>query len=489
MKPSIRLLDDQLIQRVLGEAFALLITPGIQVGSAEARELLGSSGAVVEGERVRIAEGLAQKCLNTVPRKFALHARSGAAAVHYGGDAVHFDPGSSCVNFLDGDTRTRRPAETRDLVLLTQLADVLPQFDAQSTAVVCSDVPEQVADLYRLYIVLAHSNKPVVTGAFSAETVQGMLELLALDAGSAAALRSTPRAVFDVCPSPPLNWTSFAAHNMVHLARAGVPAQIVSMPMAGATAPVTLIGSVTQHAAESIAGIVIHQLAAAGAPVVWGGAPSILDMSSGIAPVGAMETVMLNLACAEVGKHLGLPTHGYLVASDAKLLDAQAGAESGTSAILGALAGINMISGAGMLESLACHSAEKLVLDAELIASARRLIKGVETPTATLATEMFVSVPEEGFLAARETRALFRTEHHLPSPVIDRGNYREGGVSDVFCRAHDAITQLLASYARPALSNSMLDGFAELLTRQGARFGVAFTPPALEAAAAFRPSY
>jgi trimethylamine--corrinoid protein Co-methyltransferase len=488
VRPAIRLLEDSLIERVLCEAFELLNHPGIQVGCAEARDLLASSGAMVEGERVRIPEYLAQRCLATAPREFALYDREGSPGVRYGADAVHFDPGSSCVNFLDGDTRIRRPAETRDLILLTQLAEVLPQFDAQSTAVVCSDVPECVADLYRLYVVLAHSNKPVVTGAFSAETLQGMLDLLALDAGTRDALRARPRAVFDVCPSPPLQWTNFAAHNMLQLARAGVPAQIVSMPMAGATAPVTLIGSVTQHAAEVIGGIVIHQLAAAGAPVVWGGAPSILDMSSGIAPVGAIETVMLNLACAQVGKYFGLPTHGYLVASDAKLLDAQAGAESGTSAILGALAGLNMISGAGMMDSLACHSAEKLVLDAELIASARRLLRGIETPTATLATGMFASLPREGFLASRETRALFRTEFHLPSAVIDRDNYQEGAVSDIFSRAHDAIPQLLASYSRPVLSSGLTASFVQLLQRQAAKSGVTFTPPAFEPAAACHPA-
>src|SRR5438094_6541452 len=112
-----------------------------------------------------------------------------------------------------------------------------------------------------------------------------------------------PRAVFDVCPSPPLNWSEFASQNMVELARAGVPAEIVSMPMAGATAPVTLAGSVVQHAAECISGITIHQLAAPGAPIVWGGAPAIFDMRTGTTPMGAIETVMLDLACSQVGKH------------------------------------------------------------------------------------------------------------------------------------------------------------------------------------------
>ena len=130
-----------------------------------------------------------------------------------------------------------------------------------------------------------------------------------------------------------------------------------------------------QHAAESLAGIVIHQLAAPGAPLVWGGAPAIFDMRTGSAPMGAVETAMLDAGYAAVGKHLGLPTHGYLGGSDSKLVDAQSGSEAATGFLIGALAGINMISGAGMLDSLNCMSVEKLVLDAEAIASAQRLTR------------------------------------------------------------------------------------------------------------------
>ena len=137
------------------------------------------------------------------------------------------------------------------------------------------------------------------------------------------------------------------------------------------------MGSITQHAAESLAGIVIHQAAKPGAPIVWGGAPAIFDMRKGGTPFGAIETAMINAACAQVGKALNLPTHGYLGASDSKLVDAQSGMESSITAMLGALAGINMISGAGMLDFLACQSPEKLVLDAEVISCAKRLLEGI----------------------------------------------------------------------------------------------------------------
>ena len=149
---------------------------------------------------------------------------------------------------------------------------------------------------------------------------------------------------------------------------------------------------------------------------MWGGAPAIFDMRRGTTPMGAMETAMIDVSYTQVGKCLGLPTHTYLGASDAKLVDAQAGLESGMGVLIGALAGINMISGAGMLDFLACFSLEKLVIDAEAIAMAQRLLKGVQVQTETLATELFAGIEFKGeFLKQKATRQLFPIEQHMPS--------------------------------------------------------------------------
>ncbi|MGB8595611.1 MAG: trimethylamine methyltransferase family protein [Candidatus Sulfotelmatobacter sp.] len=478
MRPRIQLLTPELIGRILCEAFELLMSPGVRVGSAPVVELLRSAGVEVNDGVARVPEQLVRNCMASAPRDFNLYNRSGEKAVHYGGDDVHFDPGSCCVQMLDPDTLEARPSETRDLVRLIQVTESLPQFAAQSTAVVCNDAPSAIGDLYRLLVVLQHSDKPVVTGSFSAAGLQGMIDLLAADSGSRDNLRKKPRAVFDVCPSPPLNWSEFGSHNLLELARAGVPAEIVSMPLAGGTAPVTLVGSVTQHAAEVLAGITLHQLAGPGSPVVWGGAPAIFDMRTGGAPMGAVETAMLNMACAEVGKHLGLPTHGYLVATDSKFVDAQAGAESARSAMLGALTGINMISGAGMLESLACHSVEKLVIDAESIASAYRLVRGVETRGATLATAMFAQTGLSGeFLKLKETRTLFRQEQHLPSPVIDRSARGSEPPSDAFTRARARVNELVSQYQKPSFPEDVLRKYQSIVEREADRAGVASALP------------
>jgi trimethylamine--corrinoid protein Co-methyltransferase len=453
MRPKLELLDKPLIERILDEAFQLIEDPGVRV-APYVEDLLRAAGITVKEGVAHIPEVLARRLLDLAPRGFCLYDRLGKPAVHYNGDTVHFDPGSSCLNILDPETQQARPALTTDLVRLVKVAEMLPQFAAQSTAMVCNDVPPEIGDWYRLFLVLWYSEKPVVTGAFSAQSLRTLIDLLAIESGGRDNLRRQPRAIFDVCPSPPLNWSEFASQNLVDLARAGVPAEIVSMPLAGATAPVTLVGSVVQHAAECISGITIQQLAQPGAPIVWGGAPAIFDMRAGKTPMGAIETAMLDLACSQVGKHLGLPTHAYLVTGDGRLVDAQVEMESGISAVLGALAGINMISGAGMLDFLACHSIEKLVIDAEAIASAQRLIEGIQPRGISLALDMFAQTGLQGdFLKLKETRSLFRQEQHFPSAVIDRGlPTADGSSPDILQRARCRVDEMVCTYERHPLS-------------------------------------
>lgn len=480
MRRNLELLDAATLDRVLGEAFALIGETGVRVQSREALDLLAGAGAHVDGEVARIPEALARQALASAPKEFFLYDRKGNVAVRYAGDAVHFDPGSCGVHVLDAETQEHRPSVSDDLVRIVQVAEMLPQFAAQSTAVVCGDVPKEMGDLYRLFLVLLYSDKPVVTGAFSAQGARAMMALLAADSGGAESLRARPRAVFDVCPSPPLCWTEFAAQNLIDLARAWVPAQLVSMPLAGATAPVTLLGSIVQHAAETISGVVINQVAQPGAPVVWGGAPAIFDMRTGTTPMGAVETAMLDIGYVQVGKRLGLPTHAYLGASDAKIVDAQAGLESGLTAVLGALAGINMISGAGMLDFLACFSAEKLVVDAEAIAMAHRLLDGIQARTEPLATDAFARLGLKGdFLKLPETRRLFRLEQMLPSPVVDRGSLRawhEAGSPDTFARARERVRGLLAAYTRPDLDPDVERELFAIVRSEAERFGLEHLP-------------
>jgi trimethylamine--corrinoid protein Co-methyltransferase len=452
MRPRIQILSSETIERVVAEAYELLSDPGVRVHSGRAMQLLAEHDADVdfEAQVARIPFDLARRAVKTAPSSFYLYDADGRSVVHYGSDDVHFDPGSAAIEILDyGAQRSRAPV-TDDFVRFAKLADGLDALDAIATSLVCADVPQEISDLYRLYLALLYTDKPVITGAFAVETWGVMKDLLVAVTGTEEALAEKPRAVFDVCPSPPLLWSEITCENLMDCARYQVPAELVSMPLAGATGPATLLGAVVQHTAENLSGVTIHQLVNPGAPIIWGGSPAAFDMRTGTTPMSAIETVMIDCSYAEVGKALGLPTHAYLGMSDAKTVDAQCGFESGISATLGALMGINMISGPGMLDFESCFSLEKLVVDAEIVGMAKRLVAGVVERESPIALEIIRQVGHAGnFLSTPHTRRWFREELFIPSSVVDRDfrrNWETGGSLSVTERAHRRAEEVVAAY-------------------------------------------
>jgi trimethylamine--corrinoid protein Co-methyltransferase len=448
---------------VVSEAYELLSDPGVRVHSERALALLADHGASVDEQArvARIPAALAERAVETAPTSFYLYNSDGEPVIHYGGDDIQFDPGSAAIELLDHGARRSRTPVTADCVRFAKLASSLDTIDAVATSLVCADVPQGIGDLYRLFLVLLHSGKPVVTGAFAVDTWHTMKDLLVVVAGSEDALAERPRAVFDVCPSPPLLWSEITCENLMDCASYGIPAELVSMPLAGATGPATLLGSVVQHAAETLSGIAIHQLTEPGAPIVWGGSPAAFDMRAGTTPMGAIETHMIDCSYAEVGKALGLPTHAYLGMSDAKVVDGQCGFESGIGAILGALAGINMISGPGMLDFESCFSLEKLVIDADIVGMAKRLVAGVAERDTPIGLDIVREVGHAGnFLTTRHTRRWFREEQYIPSSAVDRDFRRDWeakGCLDAAERANLRAEQLIASYAEQPLEDRLAD--------------------------------
>jgi trimethylamine---corrinoid protein Co-methyltransferase len=483
MRPTVRLLGDELVEQIVSEAMALLRNPGVRVHNADALRLLEEAGADVDrGQSVaRIPEGMVRQALSTTAREFDLFTLDGRPVVHYGGDAIHFDPGSAALAILDPESGVQRVPLTTDFVRLVKLVEQLPQIDAQSTAMICGDVVAEIGDLYRLYLALNYIRKPIVTGAFRTDTWWTMKEMLSAVAGGDAALAARPIAVFDVCPSPPLLWSDLTCQNLIDCARAGIPAELVSMPLAGATAPVTLAAAVVQHAAECLSGITIGQLARPGAKIVWGGSPAAFDMREGTTPMGDVGTWMIDCAYTQVGKHLGLPTHAYLGMSDSKVLDAQCGMESAGGTLMGALAGVNMISGAGMMDFESCQSLEKLVLDAELIGMAKRLVRGIEPRDQPIALTLFEKLGHRAeYLAEPHTLKWFAKELYLPSPVIDRATHdgwRRKGATTAAERAAERVRTLVAGYQPSPMPADLRAELRGIATAAARKFGMDSLPP------------
>lgn len=481
--PRVTWFDEKTRARIVTEAIEILEKIGVFVENDEAIELLTGSGARVDAEhgRVMIPGTLVERALETAPSRVLVYDRRGEPAMDLGGDRVHFNPGSAALRIYDHREGRARTPVTSDLVGFATLIDALPNYAAQSTGVVPGDVPEDIADRYRVYVGLQYSAKPIVTGTFKVDAFRVMHEMLAAVAGDQDALSEKPIAIFDCCPSPPLKWSDLTCQALIDCARTGLPAELVSMPLTGATSPVTLAGAVTQHAAECLSGVVIHQLAKPGAPIIYGGSPACFDMRKGTTPMGAIETMMIDGAYAEIGKHLGLPTHAYMALSDSKLVDYQAGMETAMGAVVAAVSGINNVSGPGMLDFESCQSLEKLVLDHEIVGMALRLARGVELRDEKLAFPMIEeAIGRKEFLSLPHTAKWYREEAYFPNPVIDRSTLEEwegSGGLDAAARAAARAEKLLREHRPEPLDDAVRAHITELMERDAKRYGMEKLPP------------
>jgi trimethylamine--corrinoid protein Co-methyltransferase len=485
MRPTLRFLDDALIDRILDEARDLLAHVGVEVHNEEAVSLLVSQGASVDGSgRVVIPAMVVDRALRTAPDAVRLFDVRGNPTHELAGDNVYFTPGSAAIHVLDGETGRIRPPSTDDYVRHVKVVSGLRHIAAQSTALIPADVPEGISDSYRLYLSLLLGEKPVVTGAFTVEGFGVMRDLLLAVRGTGEALRERPLALFSCCPTAPLKWSRETSQNVIDCARAGVPVEFISMPLSGFVSPVTLVGSVVQHAAETLSGVVLSQLASPGAPMLWGGSPAIFDIRTETTPMGAMETMMIDCANAEVGKRLGIPTQAYIALSDSKRLDAQAGLETGMGAVLAGLAGINSISGPGMLDFESCQSLEKLVLDDEICAMVARMRRGVDPRDDFPAQPLFQELLREGhLLIADHTRRHLKEQVHLPGPVIERaslGRWREEGETSLGARATREVRRLVEGWTPSRVPDATKQALRERMSAAAREAGLE-TLPAVEA--------
>ncbi|MHA1588600.1 MAG: trimethylamine methyltransferase family protein [Candidatus Thorarchaeota archaeon] len=472
---KLRILSKDGISSVHMASLEVLERTGVLVKSSNALKILKDAGCEIDSNIVKIPPNLVEDALEKVPSSFQLYTREGNKCFTVGGDEVIYNPGSTALQFLDRTTGEIRRATLEDLIHLVKLVDGLEYLQAQSTAVVPGDVPDTISDLYRLYVILKESTKPIVTGAFSTEGLLDMIRMLEAVAGTPEDLAHKPRAIFDCCPSSPLMWSDVTAQNLIDCSKHDVPAEIVPAPLMGVTSPVTVTGTLVQSNAEVLSGVVISQLVREGSPVVYGAAPMVLDMKRATPCLGAVEAMMVACATAEIGKHYGMPTHAYLGVSDSKVVDAQSGLESGLGIALGALARINVVSGPGMLASVNCQSLEKLVIDNELCGLAYRLIEDIRLESSDLAVDLIKSVGPGGyFLEQEHTRAHFRKELFIPSDILCRlspESWKDAGAKDAFERARESVDHLLSEHVPTPLSQETekrLDGTLQgILKRHG----------------------
>ncbi len=482
MRPKIRFLDDDLIEKIISEAVDLICKLGVEINNDNVLSLLADHGAGIDRKKNRVfyKQEIIDKSLKTAPESFKLYDSLGKEAVDLSDYNVNFTPGSAAINILDGETGEIRRPVTSDYVAYSKLVSRMNNIASQSTAMIPSDVHEMISDSYRLFLSLIFCEKPVITGTFTIEAFEIMKDLQIAVRGSKEKLAEKPLTVFSCCPTAPIKWSDVTSQNLLDCAEYSIPVEYISMPLSGFMSPVTLVGTLVQHTAETLSGLVISQLANPGTPVLYGGSPAVFDIRYETTPMGAIGTMMTDCAYNEIGKYLGLPTQAYIGLSDSKMLDAQAGLESSMGATLAALAGINNISGPGMLDFESCFSLEKLVVDNEICAMTLRMLKGIEPK------EDFPSLPifkelmkEQHLLISDHTRRYLKEEIYFPSPVIDRANrsrWKEEGGLSLGERAQREVEKHIGEYEPVGLTKDVVNELTRLMEIEAHRLGMEKLP-------------
>jgi trimethylamine--corrinoid protein Co-methyltransferase len=475
MRPKVKFLTDELIKKIIDEAIEILCKLGVEVNNQNVLSLLSDHGAKIEKSRVYFTEDIIWKALKTTPSSFKLYDVNGNETNDFSGYNVHFTPGSAALHILDHHTREIRNPTTGDYIDYLKVISQLEHIASQSTALIPSDVHEKISDSYRLFLSLLYCEKPVVTGTFTVESFEIMKDFQVAVRRNEENLKEKPLTVFSCCPTSPLKWSDVTSQNVLDCAKYSIPVEFIAMPLSGFIAPVTLVGTLVQHTAETLSGIVISQLANPGTPVLYGGSPAIFDIRYETTPMGAVETMMIDCAYNEIGKYLGIPTQAYISLSDAKQLDAQAGLESGMGASLAALSGINNISGPGMLDFESCLSLEKLVMDNEICGMNLRMIEGIEPKEDFPALPIFEELLRENhLLISKHTRKFLKKEHYFPGQVINRANrprWIEEGKTTLNERAHNEVEKLIKSYQPSNLPDEIKKELVRLIEREAKKYG------------------
>jgi trimethylamine---corrinoid protein Co-methyltransferase len=448
--PRLSVLEPSEIETVDRATRDLLARGGVDVHSPLARELLTAVGAesIAGGVRVRIPDSVVTDALRQAPREVLLASRNGQNDLRVPDGASHVSTDGCGVNVWDLMSGERRPSTQNDLAELTRVADALEEVDLQWPMVVAGDVPVEVHELTELAVTFENTTKHVQHEALSAAEARTMVDMAAIVAGGEGELRRRPILSSVQCPVSPLTLEGNSTDAMIVLNRSGIPVAPLSMVLVGGSSPVDLASALVVSNAEILASICVAQAAAPRTPVLWAIASGPIDMRTGSFAAGSPELGLLNAAGVEMARHYGLPTLVAGFSCDADSVGVQAGVEKLGTGLPAMLAGADLISGVGGLDSDSCMSLEQLALDSEIVGYARRTLEGLSVRPETVHLDTLLRLgPQGNFLKERHTLANFRKTIWNPR-LFHRDGFVEGSPAEqrVRQRAVARVRELLRDH-------------------------------------------
>jgi trimethylamine---corrinoid protein Co-methyltransferase len=475
-QPPYRWLDDESLESIHQASLTILEEIGLDFLDAEALSLWAGAGARVDfaAQHVWIDRGLVLDAVASAPPTFTWRARNPARDVLIGGNHIAFGPtgGMVYVQDLSGGRRVGTMADLETLMKLAQVAGVL-HFGCWEQ-VTPQDVPLSQRHLRRLYAGLTLTDKPVMEAAhgriISADNIAMACLALGLDPEDEDAAAAGPVMGDVINVNSPLRYDARMLGGLITYARARQATFITPFILAGAMSPISMAAALAQQNAEALAGIALTQIARPGAPVIYGGFTTNVDMRSGSPAFGTPEGAWALLVGAQLARRYRLPYRASGGLTNAKLPDAQAAYETAWNLWPAILAHANLVMhAAGWLEGGLTVSLEKFIIDLENLAMFARFVDGFAVNEETLALNSIAAVGPGGHhFGTAHTQARFRSEHYQ-SALADRQSFDswvESGSEDSAQRAHRIWREALAAYTPPPMDVAVREALADFVARR-----------------------
>jgi trimethylamine--corrinoid protein Co-methyltransferase len=445
-------LEPEQVELLHTRSLDILDRVGFTTSSRALLDLMAEAGQRVDREagRIRLDPAFVEAALARCPRTYTLAARDPALDLPLDGSAGYLSTDGCPADIIDLETGERRPGTKRDLAEITRLADALPQIAFLWQSVSANDTPVPVRPIHETHAQLLNTTKHIQQmTAIDAFNARGIVEMARAVAGGAEALRARPIVSNFQCSISPLHWDEGPIECMRIFAEAGIPVGICAMPLAGASAPLSIAGMLAMANAEICSGIAILQTLAPGTPTMHISYAATIDLSSGgMNTAWGTEEVFSAMANTQLARRYGIPYSVWAFAPGAKHPDWQAGVQAALSGMAMALSPGHLINGAGSLCDDVVYSMTELVLDAELFEMLVRFAEGVRIDEAAIALETIEEVGPGGhFLGTPHTLANLRS--FWRETVMDRSSWdawEEAGRPDAARAATERARALLAEH-------------------------------------------
>ena len=396
---------------IFGTVCRVLAKTGAEIRNAEARELLKKAGCYVDGERVRVPEGLLRWAVDAAPSSITMYDRLGEPAYTLAAHVPNFGPTNSDTCVWDGETDTKRRATTEDAVNYALLCDALPNMAWASTLVLIDDCDARISDIHELRTMLPLTKKPVMNFALSLENLKDMVKMAEIVAGSPEKLAVNPFIMTEICPVPPLQHTDDGLAQIMYMAKKRLPVLYMPGASLGLAAPITAAGAVVTALCDNLMALLVSQLTQPGAPWIGCVLSDNVDMTTVHVTYSRPEYLIGLSGAADVFRYLGLPCCSNLGATANGRFDAEAAFETTAAIYTSMLSGVNMAFTNGAMECGKSSSIEELIFADEAIGFIKTIVSGQAVDEYTLAEEIINGVgPGGNFLMEAQTAAEARKQ-------------------------------------------------------------------------------